>query len=279
MSQTTQQRRQGIVADVYEHGRVLVRDLVEQLGVSEATIRRDLKALSAEGKVELVYGGAMLPRRSDFSFRAKEVLHVEAKRIIGRLAADLVEDGDLVFLDSGTTCFSMVPYLSPRRGVSIIVNSARLALELDSPDLDVILLGGQYRPERMDTIGPLAMASLDQLRGYTAFLGADGLGMDFGVSASDIDSAHLYRQALTRAREAVLVVDHSKFLSPSLFRIADFDAFGRVVTDRRPPESWMAYLDGKGVDVMYPREAETGNHPSASATQSATADSSQPSQE
>src|ERR1017187_4362826 len=160
------QRREKILATIFEKRHVSATDLAVELPASEATVRRDLRALAANGEIELVYGGATLRRPSDFSFRSKGSRNVEAKQVIGRLAADLVGEDEQVFLDSGTTCFEMLPFLKTRRRLSIICSSARLALELDTPGISVILLGGQYRPDRMDTVGMLATATLDQLRGY-----------------------------------------------------------------------------------------------------------------
>ena len=257
MSASTRQRRERILSRVYETGHVAVRELAVSLAVSEATVRRDLRALAGENTVQLVHGGASLVRPYDFSFNSKLTRNMEAKRIIGRLAAELVADGDTIFLDSGTTCFQMAPFLKGRRGLKVIANSARLALELDTPGLDVILVGGQYRPERMDTIGPLAVGMLEQLRGYVAFIGADGLSMDFGLTASDIESAHLYRMATRNAREVVLVADHSKFVSPSLFKIVDFDAISRVVTDKALPAQWADFFSGRGIRTIAPAHTTT----------------------
>jgi len=259
MTNSTHQRSEAILARLYEQGRVAVKGLAEEMGVSAATIRRDLRSLTDGGQVELVYGGAVLRRSMDFSFRSKSARNVEAKRIVGRLAAELVADGEQVFVDSGTTCFELAAYLKRKRGLSIIVNSARLALELDKPGLNVIMLGGQYRPERMDAVGPLATASLDQLRGYVAMIGADGLSMEFGLTAGDIDSAHLYGLAVRNARETILLVDHTKFSAPSLFKIVDFDAISRIVTDERPTAEWMEFLGSKGIAVSYPNAVPVGS--------------------
>jgi DeoR/GlpR family transcriptional regulator of sugar metabolism len=106
----------------------------------------------------------------------------------------------------------------------------------------------------MDTIGPLAMATLDQLRGYLAFIGADGLSREFGLTAGDIDSAHLYRLAIGNARQTTLLADHTKFESPSLFKIVGFEAISRVVTDVQPSVEWMEFFQAKGIQVVYPRE-------------------------
>jgi DeoR/GlpR family transcriptional regulator of sugar metabolism len=256
MSLTSKQRCDRILSLLVEQGHVEVKTLAKEMAVSEATIRRDLRTLSDSGQVELVYGGATVPRVSDFSFRSKASRNVEAKRMIGRLAATLVMDDERIFMDSGTTCFEMCQFLRRRRGVHVIANSTRLAVELGSAsEISVILIGGHYRSERMDSVGPLAMTTIEQLRGYLAFIGADGLSMDFGVTASDIDSAHLYRQVIRNARETILLVDHSKFLCPSLFKICEFDEISRIVTDQQPRTEWLDFLNAQGIELFYPEVA------------------------
>jgi DeoR/GlpR family transcriptional regulator of sugar metabolism len=256
MRQATRERQARVLSELLDKKHVTVRKLAENMGISEATIRRDLKTLADGQKVHLVHGGALLPGDADFSFTAKRDRNKYAKSIIGELASTLVRDGEQIFLDSGTTSFEMAQPLGTKRGLSIIVNSARLALELKTPSMNLIMLGGQYRPDRMDTIGPIAMSTLDQLRGYTAFIGADGLAMGFGVSAADIDSAHLYRLAVANAREAVLLVDHTKFETASLFKIVDWDMIRKIVTDVRPSDEWMTFFGQHGIEVFHPDTEE-----------------------
>jgi DeoR/GlpR family transcriptional regulator of sugar metabolism len=259
MGQGTRDRRDFINSQVLKYKHVTVKDLAARMEVSEATVRRDLRELAKDGQVELVYGGATLPRRSDYSFESKSTRNVEAKRVVGNLAAGLVEDGDHLMLDSGSTCFQMVDGLKEKRGLSVIMNSSRLVEELAAaPDINLIVLGGQYRPDRMDTVGPLAHATLDQLRGYTAFIGADGVGMEFGPAASDIESAGLYRLAVKNARETILLVDHTKFSAQSLFRIVEWDSVSRVVTDRPPGAEWEEFFDSRGIRLLLP-PVEAGN--------------------
>lgn len=261
MSLTTKQRRDMILSQILEHGHVEVKSLSQGMAVSDATVRRDLRALADDAQVELVYGGAILPRVKDFSFRSKAMRNVEAKRVISRLAAGLIGDQEQIFIDSGTTSFEMCPYLKRRRGLHVIVNSARLAAELgNNQEINVILIGGQYRGERMDNVGPLATSAIEQLRGYLAFMGADGLSRDFGISASDIESANLYRHVIRNARETVLLVDHTKFLTPSLFKICEFDKISRIVTNQEPTPEWLDFLNALGVEVITP--AIAGDVPS-----------------
>jgi DeoR/GlpR family transcriptional regulator of sugar metabolism len=249
------QRREKILAAIYEKRLVSARDLANALSASEATVRRDLRAMAASGEIELVYGGATLRRPSDYSFRSKGQRNMEAKRVIGRLAADLVGEDEQIYLDSGTTCFEMVPFLKNRRRLSIICSSARLALEIDTPGVSVILIGGQYRPDRMDTVGLLATATLDQLRGYLCFIGADGMDRNFGPAAADLESADLNRRAVRNARQTVLLVDHTKFAAVSLCKVVEWDLVSRIVTDRAPDPEWMDFLTARGIQVDYPEES------------------------
>lgn len=255
MDITSTQRRDMILSEAYENGKALIKPLAERIGVSEATVRRDIKSLADSGKLELIFGGATLPHKSDFSFHSKEMRNVDAKRIVGRLASDFVNDNEIIFMDSGTTCFQMIPFLKSKRNLSVIVNSARLALEFENFSANVIMLGGQYRPDRMDTVGPMTSTAMEQLRGFKCFCGADGLGMDFGMTAGDIESAHIYRQALQNAKERILLVDHTKFLNPSLFKIESFDIIDRVITDLKPSDEWMDFLGRLEIDVYWPEES------------------------
>lgn len=253
----TKQRRDLILSTAYEAGHVDVKEVARRLEVSEATVRRDLRSLAEENLLELIYGGATLPRSSDFSFRAKSQRNIEAKQTIGRLAAELIHDQDQVFFDAGTTTFEMCPFLRRKRGLSAIVNSARLAVELGGIDgIDVIVIGGKYRSDRNDMIGPLALSTLEQLQGYMAFIGADGLSPNFGVTAGDIDSAHLYRQVIRHAREVILLADHTKLLVPSLYKITDFESITRIVTDQLPSEEWMRFFEKEEIDVICPAASE-----------------------
>ncbi len=256
MGLTGKQRHEDILAEILEFGQVEVKRLAQKFGVSDATIRRDLRALADERQIDLSYGGATLPRPSDFSFRSKAVRNVEAKRLIGRLAAEMVGDNEQICVDSGTTCFELCRHLKRRRGLLVIANSVRVAVELGAmPEIRVLMLGGQYRPDRMDFIGPLATGTIEHLRGYLVFMGADGLSKDFGVSASDIESAHLYRQVIRNARETILLVDHGKFLTPSLFKICELADISRIVTDQVPPADWVDFLNLQGVELNCPEKA------------------------
>ncbi len=261
MTSTIQQRRDAILTEAYKSGHVSVRGIAEALDVSEATVRRDLHGLADEGLLTLTHGGATLIRNSDYSFISKSMRNIEAKRTIAQMASDMITDGDQVFLDSGTTCFEMTPFLRSKRSLSIIVNSIRTGQELYTPSLNVLMLGGQYRPERMDTVGPMAAEVLDRLRGYRAFLGTDGISKDFGLTSVDIDSAHIFTLAARNARECILLADSSKFDQPSLYKISDFTSISTVITEKKPSEEWENFFLSNNVKVIYPNKIKETKNP------------------
>jgi DeoR family fructose operon transcriptional repressor len=211
--------------------------------------------------LELTHGGASVVRNSDYSFISKSTRNVKAKRTIAQMACELISDGEQLFLDSGTTCFEMAPYLRSKRGLNVIVNSIRTAQELYSPGVSVLLLGGQYRPERMDAVGPIAFEVLERFRGYRAFLGADGLGMDFGLTSVDIDSANIFTQAAKNARECILLADSSKFDNPSLYKITDFQLISTIITEQEPSSEWVEFFKEQNINVLYPKETLDNNNP------------------
>lgn len=254
MSRATAQRHTQILTELLSRKHVAVRSLATELSVSEATVRRDLRQLAERDELTLVHGGATLPRDADYSFRAKNSRAPEAKQQIGRLASQLVQDGQQVFLDSGTTCFQMATELRGRHDVSVIAASVRLAMELDEPGVNVILLGGQYRSARTDTVGVLAQKTLEHLRGYTAFIGADGLSQDFGPSASDIESAHLHELVVRNANDTVLLVDKTKFAAASLYRIAQWSQIGRVITNKPLDSEWESFFRKQEINVIHPED-------------------------
>ena len=252
MRATAQHRREQILEKIFTRRNATVVDLANDMEASEATIRRDLKNLADQGEIELVYGGAAIRFSSDYSFRSKQARNIEAKRAIGKLAAELVHDNEQVFLDSGSTCFELIPHLKRKRGLSIITNSARIAIELDAPHNSVILIGGQFRPDRMDCVGPLAASTMETLRGYISFIGVDGMSSDFGPSAGDVDSAHFNRLAVQNCRETIVLADQSKFDAPSLYKIVDWARISRIVTEAAPSDIWKNFCKSRGISVLIP---------------------------
>jgi len=249
----TPTERQGRIQALLRAGKVSVQDLAAELGVSEITVRRDLAALRQQGKLLRVYGGALPKERVayEFSFKAKETLHREAKASIGRAAAALVEPGSAVFLDTGTTTLMIGRELrAVRPGVIVTINLCVASEYVGQTDVRVLLPGGQVSALSPDVYGEWTVEALSNVTVDTAFLGCDSVDPADGFYSVDPQSAAVSRLMLSRSRAAYLVADSSKFGRRSMCRIAPLDRLKGVVTDRALSPDHSRALKRLGLQII-----------------------------
>jgi DeoR/GlpR family transcriptional regulator of sugar metabolism len=249
-------RQQHILHQLQSLGRVEVTDLAKELDVTEVTIRRDLAALHKVGLVKKTYGGAVAPPvpEMNLSVKFRQTRNFSAKKVIGKLASDLVQNGDVIFLEAGSTCYEIIPHLARFENLTIIVNSLYLLSRLHELTRHrVIITGGLYRPERMDMVGPTAEATISQLSGFKAFTGADDIAIDAGISGADVVTVGFAKMIAQRANQLIFVGDHTKFDNPALYKIADIGELDYIVTDQAPNEDWHQAARAKSIALVYPK--------------------------
>jgi len=248
-------RHKTIIEQVRSAGRIYVREIARKLAVTEVTIRRDLAVLQSEGLVKKTYGGAVLAAPEvNASVRYRQTKKVGAKKIIGKLAGALVKNGDVIYLEAGSTCYEIIPYLAKKKNLTVIVNSLYLMRRLgEQAGHKVIIIGGEYRAERMDMVGPQAVTAIGQLGGFRAFTGADDITIDAGISGADEVTVGFAKMVVKRAAEVIFVGDHTKFDRPALYKIADIDRLDYIVTDIKPSDAWHAAAKQKSIKLLYPR--------------------------
>ena len=257
MGLLAEKRRQYILHQLRSKGRIGVTATAWKLGVTEVTIRRDLAYMEKKKLLKKTYGGAVLagPLEIAASVRFRHTKRVHAKKVIGELACQMIENGDIIYLEAGSTCNEIVPYLRQYQDLTIIVNSVNLMSRLhELTRHKVIITGGQYRPDRMDMIGPVAEATIRQLSGFKAFTGADDISIHAGISGADITTVSFARLVLRQASEVIFVGDHTKFDNPALYKIADLDELDYIVTDRKPSPVWLKTARQKNITLVYPKE-------------------------
>ncbi|MEU6641966.1 DeoR/GlpR family DNA-binding transcription regulator [Saccharomonospora sp. NPDC046836] len=234
--QTTTQRR-GLLLAAVRGGDSSIQALAEQFGVSPSTIRRDLTELAREGHVVRTYGGALDTGPSvERTLREKDASHAEEKNAVARAAAELVRDGEVVLLDSGTTTGRLAHHLADRPGLTVVTNGLTVLLALaDSPEVDVIVLGGRLRHPNEAILGTTVEQQLRHIRPDRVFLGADGLTADRGLCAPTLEQAQLKHAMLHAGREAYVLVDHSKLGSAPFVYWAPMDREHTIVVDDGHP--------------------------------------------
>lgn len=231
---------------------MLVKNLAARYDTSQVTIRKDLEVLHSQGLVYRTHGGALpIPTGAlrDPSLREKEKLHRREKQLIGAAAARLVQEGESIILDSGTTTTAIARALREFRNLTVITNAVNIAAELAGTAIEVILTGGILREKSFSLVGPLAEETLRRLRADLVFLGVDGFDVHFGLTTPNLLEASVNRVMVEIAKRVVVVCDSSKFGRRSLSLIAPISSVHQTVTDSRISKSDLKTLGDAGIEV------------------------------
>lgn len=228
-------------------------DLCNMLDASEATVRRDLEWLEQEGFLERTHGGAILSQRMilEPEYRQRAQHHPEEKRRIGALAASLIEEGDIVFINSGTTTTQVIHQIRADAGISVFTNNLNAALELGEPGFQHYLLGGEYQPRSKSLAGRFAIENLRQVYANKTILGVDGISLKHGCTVPTNAEAEVVRQMIDRTMGQIIVIaDFSKWGVVSNFQIASIDEIDILVTDEGLDRSALESLEAHAVKCL-----------------------------
>lgn len=251
----TSQRREQISRMLRERGSVQVPELSQLFDVSTVTIRKDLKFLENQGAATRSYGGAILKEggvsANEVTIEQKQTLHAQEKSSIGAVAASLVESGDSIILDSGSTTMQMATHLNNKQGVTVVTNGLNVVNELSRhAQLDVMFVGGTLRRKNMSFFGRHAENALKDLHVDKLFLGVDGFHMDRGITTHFEAEAELNRLMCRVASEITVVTDSSKFGQICLHKILAPESITRIITDQNISPDYADGLKRMGVEVI-----------------------------
>jgi len=247
-----EERRRAILELVNRDGRVLVADLAHQFDTSQVTIRKDLELLHGQRQLHRTHGGA-LPARDraldDPTLREKEQLHRKEKTLIAAAAARMVQKGQVVILDSGTTTTAIARALREFQNLTVVTNAVNIAAELAGTSIEVILTGGTLRKNSFSLVGPMADDTLRHLSADLLFLAVDGFDVRYGLTTPNLLEAKVNRVMIEVAQRTVVVCDSSKFGRRSLSLIAPTSTIHEVISDRAIPRPDLRVLKKAGIEV------------------------------
>jgi DeoR/GlpR family transcriptional regulator of sugar metabolism len=248
-----EERRTQILQIIRSAGRVRVNGLATRFNTSAVTIRSDLNELHQRGLVLRSHGGAVLPetilRESPVHERLKA--HSDEKRRIGAMAATLIDNGETIILDSGTTTLEIARQIKKKAGLQVITNGVNIAAELvDARDVQVFIVGGTVRGESASISGHFAEQMLEQFSADKFFLSGAGCDLDFGVSGANLEETIVTRAMIRIAREIILVADSSKFSKRSMSRIALFSEIDTVISNTSLDEEVQEKLRAIGCNLI-----------------------------
>jgi DeoR family transcriptional regulator of aga operon len=247
------ERRHRIVELLREHGKVTVEALAVRFATSAVTIRTDLAALEAGGALERTHGGALLRQDDDDQpIKVKRTQHHAEKVRIAKAAAALIQDGETVILDSGTTTAEIAKQIRKLevQSINVITNALNIAALLtDVPAVRLIMPGGILRPESNSLSGHMAEAALANLQADRLFLGADGLDPERGVMTPHLPEAQLNAKMIEISRQVIVVADSSKLMRRNISLIARVEQLHMIITDTGADPDVVAELRRRGVEV------------------------------
>lgn len=228
----TAERRQAIVARLQRDGRVVASELVTSLGVSEDTVRRDLRDLAEQGLLHRVHGGALASAPPTVSFaRRLEVAHKE-KVALANAALPLLEGARVILLDGGTTALELARLLPPVYSGTVVTNSPPVASALAShPRAEVVLIGGRLLKDAQVAVGAAAVEALQTVRADVCVLGICSLHPDAGVTTLDNDEAHVKRAMVACSGEVIALATADKLRTASPWVVARLADVDHLVTD------------------------------------------------
>ncbi len=254
---TEENRAEFIRREVLRSGRVSVVDLAQHLQVSSATIRRDLAALEMRGLLKRVYGGAIAieplmyePFRYESSFQKNMERFAVEKQRIGQAAADMVEEGEVISLMSGTTSMSLARALRDRTNITVVTNTINIGMELNGrAGIVVIMTGGVLRGSYFSLVGPLAELSLNQMYVDKVFVGMTAIDVERGLSTTTLEQATVIRKMIQQGKRRIVIADSSKLGSVSHVLICPIQEIHMLITDTNASPEQVEMFQQAGIEV------------------------------
>jgi len=247
------QRRERIQEYLAVHQIARTVDLCEMLETSEATVRRDLEWLEQKGILERTHGGASLNQRmileQEYQQRAQH--HPEEKRRIGELAASLIEEGDIVFINSGTTATQVLQHIRRDSRITVFTNNVSAVMDLGDPGYHYYMTGGEFQSRSNSLAGRFALDNLGLVYANKTILGVDGISLKHGCTVPTNAEAEVVHKMIERTKGQVIVVaDHSKWGVVSNFQIANIEEIDKLVSDEHLDSSAVESLVVHNVECM-----------------------------
>lgn len=254
-TKSTVSRRMLILSQLDQNGQVNVNDLSKSLDVSSVTIRNDLEQLEKKNMLLRARGGAMKISSShvglDYPLSDKQKKHLLEKKEIGKKAIELIEEGNTIILDSGSTTFEIAKNLGDFEELTVITNAINVANYLaEQKNINVIVPGGTLRKNSLSLVGILAEKGFKNYFCDKLFLGVDGFDTSYGISTPNVEEAHLNQIMIEMAKEVIVVADSSKFQRRGFAFIAPVNKIHILITDKGIPAAEKSKIEGMGIKVL-----------------------------
>ncbi len=245
----TEQRKRHLIDLLARTGRIVARQVAVELAISEDTIRRDLRELASEGRLQRVHGGALPVSPALGGLRARAAIAPAEKVAIGRCAAAMIRPSQVVFIDGGTTALELARHIDPDLEATVVTHSPIVASALAGHAVDVIAIGGRLFKHSMVSVGVAALNQCATIRPDIFFMGVTGVHPEAGLTTGDAEEAEMKRAIAGSAAELVVLASSEKIGAASSFLIAPAARADRLVVPRTTPRQIVAAFRRLGVEV------------------------------
>ncbi|MBS0863546.1 DeoR/GlpR family DNA-binding transcription regulator [Enterobacter mori] len=247
----TSQRKQLILEKLEAEGQVQSTALSVYFSVSEDTIRRDLRELAAEGRLQRVHGGALPASSAVVPFAERKTVKMDAKKNVARKGAQLISAGQVVIIDGGTTTAELITFLPSDLQITVVTHSPSIALGLvEHPLIDVILIGGRLYKHSIVTVGAAAIEGIGNIHADLFFMGVTGIHPEAGLTTGDFEEACIKRAFSGRAAETIVMASPEKINTASSFAIGDVSLANTMVVEDGTDQAWINAITEKGVTIV-----------------------------
>ncbi|MET9721780.1 DeoR/GlpR family DNA-binding transcription regulator [Streptomyces zaomyceticus] len=248
------ERREHLLDLLAREGKIVAKDVAAELGISEDSVRRDLRDLASEGLCQRVYGGALPVSPAVANYRARQSVAPDGKRKVAAVAAGLVRPGGALILDGGTTALAVVHALPRDLPCTVITHSPTIAAALiDHASAEIYLLGGRIFKHSAVACGAAAVEAAQNVSADLCFLGVTGVHPDAGLTTGDAEEAAMKRALAARAADTYVLASSEKIGTASRFRVLPWEEISGLITDADPQDPVIEELAGRGVEVLRAR--------------------------
>ena len=251
MAMLTSHRKEYILKVLKEQGQVIAKSISREVGLSEDTIRRDLRELASEGRLQRVHGGALPSSPAVVDFAGRQQLAPDEKLAVGRAAAKMIRPGQVVMLDGGTTTLQVALHLPEELRATVVTHSPTIAVALvQHSNIEVVLIGGRLFKHSVVTVGAAAVEAIARIRADVYFMGVTGIRPDVGLTTGDLEEAHIKRALSSSAAETHVLLTAEKINAASPYLIAPLSDIDGIVVDSSVGTDLLEPYERMGLSIV-----------------------------
>lgn len=238
---------------ISSNGFATMEQIRDKFGIAMPTVRKDISELASQGLIEKVYGGAkavVSQSKNMHMFKNRRGVHLEAKNEIARKAAEIIEDGDVIYVDSGTTAATIIEYIRDKHVTVITSNMAAVMASADVDNIEVYILGGRFNKDTMSVDHADPGEIMSGFNIDKAFMAATGYSLEGGLAQDSPTECDVKKHVMGMATETMLIIDSSKIGKKALIRYADPDAINMIITDGQVEKAYRDFFKKHSINII-----------------------------